>query len=228
MPRKTNPSSERMKSGIPGLDKLIGGGFMKGSSILVTGSTGTGKTIFCCQFIHEGLKNGERCMYITFEELPEEIKADALIFGWDFNKYEKSDKLTLTFKDPFQATDITTRLENEIKQNNITRVIIDSTSLLGLYFKNSNDIRRELYKLINALKASGATAILTAEVPHENGISRFGVEEYVVDGVMVLRMTTIASSTSRTLEIIKMRRTKIEGGSHPFTIEPNGVSLKSS
>ena len=228
MPRKTNPSIERMKSGIPGLDKLIGGGFMKGSSILVTGSTGTGKTILCCQFIHEGLKNGERCMYITFEELPEEITADALVFGWDFEKYEKSGKLTLTFKDPFQATDITTRLENEIIQNNITRVIIDSTSLLGLYFKNSNDIRRELYKLINALKASGATAILTAEVPKDNGISRFGVEEYVADGVLILRMTTIASSTSRTLEIIKMRRTKIEGGSHPFIIGPDGVSLKSS
>ncbi len=228
MPRKINPSTDRMKSGIPGLDKLIGGGFMKGSSILVTGSTGTGKTILCCQFIHEGLKNGEKCMYITFEELPEEIKADALIFGWNFEKYEKEGKLTLSFKDPFQATDITTRLENEIKQNNITRVIIDSTSLLGLYFKNSNDIRRELYKLINALKASGATAILTAEVPKEDGVSRFGVEEYVVDGVLVLRMTTIASSTSRTLEIIKMRRTKIEGGSHPLTIGPNGVSLKSS
>jgi len=226
MPKKVNLSSDRTTTGVPGLDKLIEGGFMKGSSILVTGSTGSGKTILCCQFLWEGLKNGEKCMYITFEELPEEIKADALSFGWDFGKYESEGKLILTFKDPFQVTDITTRLENEIRQNNISRVVIDSTSLLGLYFKDANDIRRELYKLIGALKGSGATSLLTAEVPKEDGISRFGVEEFVADGVIVLRLTTIGSTTSRTLELVKMRRTKMEGGSHPLTIGPKGLSLK--
>jgi len=223
---KVEKSPERIKTGIPGLDKLIEGGFIKGSSILVAGSTGTGKTIFCCQFIREGLKNGEKCMYITFEELPEEIKGDASVFGWDFEKYEKEGKLILTFKDPFQVTDITTRLENEIRQQGISRVVIDSTSLLGLYFKDPNDIRRELYKLITALKNSGATSLLTAEVPEEGKISRFGVEEYVVDGVISLRGLEMGEVGFHSLQIIKMRRTKIDEGVCTLEFTKEGLKIK--
>ncbi len=217
---------ERIKSGIPGLDKLIEGGFVKGSSILVTGSAGTGKTIICSQFIWEGLKNGENCMYITFEELPEEIKGDVRTFGWDFDKYEEEGKLNITYKDPFQATDITTRLQNEIMHAGISRVVIDSTSLLGLYYKNSHDIRRELYKLINALKASGATSLLTAEIPNEDGIiSRFGVEEYVTDGVIRLHYTNIGTEKFGNIEVRKMRRTKVKKGLYPLEIGKNGAKV---
>ncbi|MCD6477441.1 MAG: AAA family ATPase [Candidatus Aenigmarchaeota archaeon] len=219
---------ERIKTGIPGLDKLIDGGFVKGSSILVSGSAGTGKTIFCCQFLWEGLKNGENCMYITFEELPEEIKADAAVFGWDFEKYEKSGKLIISYRDPFQTTDVTTRLENEIKQSKVTRVVIDSTSLLGMYFKDAHDIRRELYKLVKALKTSGATSVLTAEIPQEDGkISRFGVEEYVVDGVIVLNFILMGPESGRSLVIRKMRRTKHNEEIHPIKIDKNGLRVLS-
>ncbi len=220
------PKIERIKTGITGLDKLIDGGFVKGSSVLVTGAAGTGKTIFCCQFLWEGLKNGENCMYITFEELPEEIKGDAAVFGWDFDKYEKNGKLIISYRDPFQTTDITTRLENEIKQSGVTRVVVDSTSLLGLYFKDSHDIRRELYKLIKAIKATGATAILTAEIPQEDGvISRFGVEEYVADGVIVLHHISIGTENFGNIEVRKMRRTKIKKGLYPIDINKGGLRV---
>jgi len=220
------PKIERIKTGITGLDKLIDGGFVKGSSVLVTGAAGTGKTIFCCQFLWEGLKNGENCMYITFEELPEEIKGDAAVFGWDFDKYEKNGKLIISYRDPFQTTDITTRLENEIKQSRVTRVVVDSTSLLGLYFKDPHDIRRELYKLIKAIKATGATAILTAEIPQEDGvISRFGVEEYVTDGVVVLHHISIGTENFGNIEVRKMRRTKIKKGLYPVDINKGGLRV---
>ena len=229
MPRKTNPSVERIKSGIPGLDSLIGGGFIKGSSILVTGSTGTGKTILCCQFIHEGLKNGEKCMYITFEELPEEIKKDALSFGWDLEKYEKSGKLILTHKDPFQTTDITTRLQNEIIQSNITRVVIDSISLLGLYFKDPHEIRRELYKLICALKSTNVTAVMTAETREDIDFApRFGVEEYVADASIILFFSGIGESGFRSIQVRKMRNTKHSTNTHPFEITKNGIIIHKS
>ena len=229
MPKKANPvvkpSSERISTGIPGLDKLIQGGFIRGSSILVTGSTGTGKTLFCCQFIWEGLRNGENCMYITFEEMPDEIKADANTFGWDFDKYEKNGKFSITHKDPFQVTDITTRLQNEIRQGKISRVVVDSTSLLGLYFKDPHDIRRELYKLISALKASGTTSLLTAEVPQHNGISRYGVEEYVTDAVIVLYDIGIGGERGSNIQVRKMRRTKIEKGYFPLLFTKNGLKV---
>lgn len=221
--------SERIKSGISGLDKLIDDGFLVGHTILVTGPAGAGKTIFCCQFIWEGLKNGENCMYITFEEIPEEIKHDALAFGFDFEKYEKSGNLILTHKDPFQTTDITTRLENQIKRNKITRVVVDSTSLLGLYFKDPHDVRRELYKLICALKSSDATSVLTAETREDIEFApRFGVEEYVADASIILFFTGIGESGFRSLQVRKMRNTKHSTNTHPFEITKNGILIHKS
>jgi len=227
--KTTKKYNERIKTGIPGLDSLIEGGFLKGHTVLITGPAGAGKTIFCCQFLWEGLNNGERCMYITFEELPEEIKVDALAFGWDFGKYENEGKLVLTHKDPFQVTDITGRLENEIERNKITRVVIDSTSLLGLYFKDPHDIRRELYKLMCALKSTEATSVLTAETKEDmEFVPRFGVEEYVADASIILFFTGIGESGFRSLQVRKMRNTKHSTNTHPFEITKNGITIHKS
>ena len=113
MAKKTKSEDfERIPSGIPGLDKLIEGGFVKGSTVLISGSAGTGKTIFCSQFIMEGLRNGETCMFITLEEKPEDVINDVKRFGWDFKKYISEKKLLLDFQDPFQITDITSPLND--------------------------------------------------------------------------------------------------------------------
>ncbi|UCG95271.1 MAG: ATP-binding protein [archaeon] len=226
---KNKNDFSRLTSGIPGLDNLMNGGFIKGHNIVLIGPAGAGKTIFCCQFLWEGLQKGENCMYITFEELPEEIKIDAEVFGWDFGKYEKSGNLIITHKDPFQTTDITTRLENEIRQSNISRIVIDSVSLLGLYFKNPHDIRRELYKLISALKSANATAVLTAETREElEFVPRFGVEEYVADSSIVLFYTGIGESGFRSIQIRKMRNTKHSTNTHPFEITKKGIMVHRS
>ncbi len=88
------------------MDKLTQGGFVKGSSVLVSGETGTGKTIFCLQYLWEGLKNDESGVYITLEETVEEIKKDALVFGWDFEKYEKEGKFKIIEKNVFEDTNL--------------------------------------------------------------------------------------------------------------------------
>jgi KaiC/GvpD/RAD55 family RecA-like ATPase len=79
---------ERIKTGIRGLDELIQGGFPKGSNIVVTGAPGSGKSIFGMSFIAEGCKNGEKCLYITVEQTPDDIVDQAFQFGWDFNQWE--------------------------------------------------------------------------------------------------------------------------------------------
>src|SRR3990172_7381554 len=165
-------SSERIPSGIPWLDKLIEGGFLKGSSVLVSGGTGTGKTIFCAQFIMEGLRRGEICLYITLEERSEDIVADVAKFGWDFNKYIEEKKLFLEYKDPFQIIDVTSPLLDKILDKKITRVAVDSTSVVGLYFKEASEVRRQLFKLVSGLKGTGVTALITSEIIDENRLSR--------------------------------------------------------
>ncbi len=217
---------ERVPTGIPGLDELIQGGFVKGSSNLVTGPAGAGKTIFSSQYIWEGLKRGEKCWFITFEELPEDIIDDVSVFGWDFKGEMEKGNLILEYSDPFSLTDIISPMVEKIQNNNITRVVIDSTSLFGLYFQNPAEVRKQLYKLVMALKRSGATSLLTAEIPEESHkLSRFGVEEFVVDGVIVLHYIGLGEGTYRSLQVRKMRRTKHSHEIHPIKITENGIEV---
>lgn len=217
---------ERAETGIIGLDKLMEGGVVKKSVTLVSGGAGTGKTIFSSQFINHGLKNGETCLYITLEESPDDIKEDVKNFGWDFEEFIKTKKLFLEYHDPFQVTDIVTPLIERIKKYKIERVVVDSTSLLGLYFKNAFEIRKQLYKLVTALKSNGTTSIITAEIPDDRGLSRFGVEEFVADGVIKLFGLKIGEGNFRSLQIIKMRRTEHATDVFPFEFTSKGIVVK--
>jgi len=221
-------SNERIPSGIPGLDKLIEGGFLKNSTILISGGAGTGKTIMCSQFIWEGLKRGEKCMYITLEEKPEDIISDVERFGWDFRKYINEKKLILTYKDPFQVTDITSPLIEEITEHKVSRVAIDSSSVLGLYFKDASEIRKQLFKLVSSLKSAGVTTLLTSEIIDENKLSRFGVEEFITDGVLILQFLGLGGKASFNLQVRKMRRTSHKKESFPFEISDKGIRVLSS
>ena len=215
---------ERIPTGIPGLDNLIEGGFVKGSTILVSGCAGAGKTIFCSQFLWEGLKRGENCLFITLEETPEDIIEDVSVFGWDFKKYIKEGKLIIEFADPFELTDIISPLVEKIKKYNISRVALDSTSILGIYFDRAAEIRKQLYKLVRALKKTGATALLTAEIPEgSHYISRFGVEEFVVDGVIVIHTIGTGNEMYRSLQVKTMRRTNHSHDIHSMKITENGI-----
>jgi len=227
--KKTSKAIERIPSGIPGLDKLMEGGFVKGSTILVSGSAGTGKTIFCVQFLLEGLRKGEICMFITLEESPEDIIGDVKRFGWDLEKYINEKKLFLSYKDPFQMTDIVSPLLDEIKQNKVQRVVIDSTALLELYYKESSDIRKELFKLLAGLKSSGTTSMITSELPEEyKTLGKFGVEEFIVDEVIVLHFLGLGEKTYFSLQIRKMRRTDHGKDTYPMQISNRGIEVKSS
>lgn len=218
---------ERIPSGIPGLDRLMEGGFLKGSTILVSGGAGTGKTIFCSQFILEGLKRGEICMFITLEERPEDIIGDVKRFGWDFEKYVQDKKLILECQDPFQITDITSPLLDKIKEHHIQRVAVDSTAVFGMYYKEVFEVRKQLFKLLTGLKEIGVTSIVTSELPEEaTTLGKFGVEEFIVDGVIILHYLGIGEKNYGSLQIRKMRRTNHEKDTYPMEITDKGIAVK--
>lgn len=216
----------RISSGIPGLDKLISGGFPRGSTILISGGTGTGKTIFLLQYLWEGLKKGEKCIFISLEESPEDIKLDAKQFGWDLEKYERIGKFKVEAYDPFEISDVNQRLKDLILVNNYERVVIDSTSLFGMYVKDEYKIRRGLFTLISGIKSTNCTALISTEIPEDGkGLSRYGVEEFVADGVIVLRYLAMGSTVNRTLEVRKMRRTTIKEGIKSIEITNKGIVM---
>jgi len=233
MPEKANPMQknpredfERIPTGIPGLDKLIEGGFVKGSTVLVSGSAGTGKTIFCVQYIVEGLRRGETCMFITLEEKPENILKDVRRFGWDLEKYIESKKLFLEYQDPFQITDVTSPLLDKVKEHKIQRVAIDSTAVFEMYYKEASEIRKQLFKLITGLEDVGVTNVITSELPEKGDtLGKFGVEEFIADGVIKMEFIGLGGSASFNLQVRKMRRTNHSKESFPYEITDDGIKI---
>jgi KaiC/GvpD/RAD55 family RecA-like ATPase len=218
---------DRIPSGIPGLDNLIGGGLVKKSMTLLTGVTGAGKTIFCSQFLWEGLQKGEPCIYLSLGEDPDQIKADALQFGWDFDKYEKKGIFRIIFYEPVEMTDFSSTLLEEIKQINAKRIVIDPVSIFGLYVKDAAAVRKKLYRIISSIKSTNCTSIMTSEVLEDSkALSRFGVEEFVSDAVIVLNYFGLGEMSARSLIVRKMRRTDHGKDVYPFDITKKGIIVK--
>lgn len=203
------------------------GGFVKGSTVLISGGAGTGKTIFCVQYIMEGLRRGENCMFITLEQRPEDIIGDVKRFGWDLEKYTKSKKLLLEYQDPFQVADITSPLLDKIQQHKIQRVALDSTAVFGMYYKDAFEIRKQLFKLLNGLKGIDVTSLLTSELPEEpKTLAKFGVEEFIVDGLIILHFLGIGEKNYHSLQIRKMRRTDHAKDVFPMEIGDKGIVIR--
>ncbi len=217
-------SIERVKTGIPGLDELIGGGFPKGSVILLSGTCGTGKTLTSIQFLWYGVQNGENGVYISFEESIPQIKSMAKEFGWDLEKAEKEGKLIMVRYDPFHVEDIIDLVVSSVRKINAKRLAIDSVSALGMYIRDPTEVRRSIYTLVSNVYKLGCTTILTSEIlPDQLELSRFGVEEFLADGVIVLYYTRVNSYFARAITIWKMRYTQHSQRIHPYKITENGI-----
>jgi KaiC/GvpD/RAD55 family RecA-like ATPase len=218
----------RISTGIPKLDSLLGGGFEQNSMVMITGGTGTGKTILSLHFVWEGLQKGEPCVFLSLEEEPDEIKADARQFGWDLEPYEKKGLLRIIFHDPFE-TDVSSVLVNQIEYIKAKRLVVDSISMLGLYMKDQATVRKQLGKLMKSVKNTGCTSMIISEIVEDSkALSRFGVEEFVVDGVIVLNYLGIGEEANRSLQIRKLRRTKHGKDIYPYKIGNRGIELAAS
>lgn len=219
--------AKRITTGIPGLDNLVQGGLVENSVTLVTGETGTGKTIFGTQFIKEGAERGEPGLYISLEQSPEDIKEDMKNFGWDLEKYERKGLLKIIYHDPVQINNIDSVIIGEVNSIKAKRVVIDSMALIGLNIESPAQIRRRVFSVINTIKRNKCTAIIISEIPEgSKSISRFGVEEFAVDGVVILHYLGIGEVSARSLTIRKMRRTKHGNDVYPMEIAAGGIIVK--
>jgi len=232
----------RIKTGIKGLDELIEGGFPQGRSVLVCGGCGTGKTIFCNQFIVDGaMQYNEPGVYVTLDERPELIREDCVRFGWDLQELEREKMLTIIdvgiakmglpsaeeFTLPtigFDLEKLMIEIMRAIKHIKAKRVVIDSLPGLGFNFDNENEVRKAILKVSYLLSRAGVTSIFTSEVQEgTNRFGKYGVEEYVVDGVIALHYIGVGTKSNRTLHIRKMRATKHSEELHPLEISKKGI-----
>ncbi|MCW1293923.1 MAG: AAA family ATPase [Candidatus Parvarchaeota archaeon] len=217
---------ERIKTGIPGLDEKIEGGFEKGSVITVLGGPGAGKSIMGMQFLHYGAKNGENVLYYSFEESKEDIIRDMEAIGLDPYELIKQNKLNIISASPIDFEYLP--IIDSIKTNNIKRLVIDSLSTISMYFENNSKFRRFLLDLVSSLKELGVTTIMTDEQSQGTGENEimFFSGEYLSDAVIKLYYTGLGGEYDRSMQIIKMRRTNNERSVIPMKIDKGGIYLK--
>jgi KaiC/GvpD/RAD55 family RecA-like ATPase len=233
----------RVKTNIPGFDELIEGGFPEGRSFLVSGGTGTGKTIFATQFLINGAKMGETGIYVTLDERPELIREDMLRFGWNLRQFEDEQLIKIIdgttskigipsdeeFTLPatgFDLDKLLLEIMKAIKKIRAKRVVIDSIPALGLNFKTEHEIRNAVLKLVYLLSRAGVTTVMTTEINEDSKqYGKYGVEEFVADGVIILHYMGLGTQSNRTLHIRKMRATKHSEDLHPIQITENGLKI---
>ncbi|MCX6804249.1 MAG: AAA family ATPase [Candidatus Diapherotrites archaeon] len=223
---------ERTKTGIPGLDELVNGGIPKGSNVLLSGGAGTGKTIFATQYLYNGaLQFGEPGVFVTLEGNVRDIAWNMESFQWDIKSLQDQGMFTIYklgmefMKDSAMVEDRIDEqlkeIEKEVEEINAKRLVIDSTTVFGAYLEPSL-LRTTLFKFCDKLKTFGCTTLLTAETPiSKTSFSAFGVEEFVVDGVIALYF----SPPNRSMFLRKMRGTPHDSNPHPLAITNQGIVI---
>jgi len=230
---------ERVKTGIPGLDQIISGGIPKDSITLISGPPGSGKTIVCLQFLYEGAKQGDKCLFLTLDKKVEGILTQSNQLGLDFTKAIDSAQSKFLYLNINKKL-IYETMANEILSGKWDRVVLDSITPLSempIYINNlelANDIniidpeefsadgnfpirRLHLHYIMNALETAKCTALVTSELPTGSTfLSRDGLSEFLVDGVIVLSLDP--TMDRRKLSVMKMRSTK-------HTLKPQDIEI---
>ena len=214
---------ERIKTGIQGFDALVEGGIPKNSLMLVTGGPGTGKTTFGVEYLVQGALKGERGVYVSLEEDSEKIENTLEQFGWPVKNLEKENKLFILKPNLVDFSKLKELVEDTVTNFGAKRLVIDSISLLKLYFRSSYTVRKTLLDLEKKLKEMDCTTIMVSETPKEmDSLSPFGVEEFIADGIVLLNMVETKGEFKRSLAIRKMRLTNHSLKIHPIKIKKQG------
>lgn len=226
-------SGGRVKTGIAELDEMLHGGFMEGDAVLIAGSAGSGKTTLALQYLVNGIvKDGDPGVYITFEQMPDQIYRDAKSFGWDLHKLEDQNKFRLicTSPDILLESSGENLLDDVLKEIEPKRVAIDSLSHLAMFI-DKKDLRKEAYRLISFLKTKGLSSVLIWESA-QNSPNQFNVTDmnlsFLVDCVIALKPVEIESSIRKAMVILKMRGSDHDKHLREFEITGNGVKITSA
>ena len=225
---------EKSSSGIKGLDEITEGGLPKGRPTLICGSAGCGKTMFAMHFLVHGAEMGEPGIFVSFEETQEELEKNFASLGMDLSGLEEQKKILVDYiyleraeieeTGEFDLEGLFIRLKYAIEQIGAKRIVLDTLEALFSGLPNEFILRAEIRRLFSYLKSQGLTAIITGE-RGENTLTRYGLEEYVADCVILLDSSVVNKVATRNLRIIKYRGTSHGSNEYPFLITENGISI---
>ncbi|MGY5855133.1 MAG: ATPase domain-containing protein [Candidatus Thorarchaeota archaeon] len=234
----------RTKTGITGLDELIGGGIIEGSTVLLSGQSGSGKTIFGLQFLYNGItKYNEPGVFVTLETRPNELRTEAAQFGWDFGTLEQKNALTIidaasgkaglptsekyALRRGFDMSTLAEEIYRAIDETKAKRLVIDCISGLGIRFSEPSEVRNELFRISALLRELKVTSLFISEIIEPDSQSRAGVEQFVTQGLITLNLCEANGTLKRDLLVWKMKQTPHSLKKHSFKIGKSGIEIAS-
>jgi circadian clock protein KaiC len=217
---------EKISSGIINMDELIDGGYEKNSINIVAGEAGSGKSIFAMQFLIEGLKRNENCLYISFEEQKVQFYKNMLDFGWDLGKYEDEGKFTFLEYTPEKVKTMLEEgggsIETVVLTKEVKRIAIDTLSSFVLLYEDELERREGVLSLFKMFRNWGCTCVATLDQETEKNES----VEFESDSLIKLYSLRIGEIRKRFLEIVKMRGSKHSDKLFSLKIDSKGVSIE--
>jgi circadian clock protein KaiC len=233
--QKSRREIPKCPTGVTGLDQITQGGLPQGRPTLICGSAGCGKTVLAMEFLVRGATQfNEPGVFMSFEESDKELTANVGSMGFDLNALCARKKLYLDYvrverneieeTGEYDLEGLFIRLESAIRRVGAKRVVLDTIESLFSGFSNSSILRAELRRLFGWLKTRGVTALITAETG-DGKLTRYGIEEYVADCVILLDHRVEDQNSIRRLRVIKYRGTGHGTSEYPFLIGETGFSV---
>jgi circadian clock protein KaiC len=234
-PRSKPTALQKERTGIPGFDEITRGGVPKGRPTLICGSAGAGKTLFAMEFLVRGATQfNDPGVFISFEESDEELATNVASLNFDLNELVAEKKLVLDYvfierseieeTGEYDLEGLFLRLDHAVSSIGAKRIVLDTLEALFSALPNEAIIRAELRRLFRWLKERGLTAVITCE--RGNGtLTRYGLEEYVADCVILLDNRVQNQISTRRMRIVKYRGTSHGTNEYPFFIDEKGFSV---
>jgi len=213
---------KRVKTGIPGFDGLIEGGIPEGFVVIVTGPPGVGKTTFSLQFLMEGIRNNERCIFFSFEEMAEQLIKQTIRFGWDIGEYVDKGYLEIFGFSRFSTEEII-EIIDIFKPK---RIVFDSLNI----FSDIGDFRRSTQwrNILKEIKEKKITCLAVTEKKTGRSAGEFDEFDFMGDGIILFdkrQKNELDLYPTYNIQIQKMRLTKMNEMPHSFIIKDHGIEL---
>ncbi len=232
----------KVRTGIPGFDSIISGGFRQGRTIVLSGTPGSGKTTFGMQFLYYGAKDfDEPGVFVTLSQSPKEIRNGFESFGWNVQKLIDDDKLIIIDARPFKMEDgfisldeslyrgenlpfmhLTQLILSSLKRINAKRLVIDSLTVLAMQYTNYFYIRQGLQGMVYALEDQHCTSLLISE---NIGDEKIPAEWHVASGIVLLHHIRKEDTMERAIQVIKMRGTRHGEQIFPIKLSESGLQI---
>ncbi|TLY03645.1 MAG: recombinase RecA [Thaumarchaeota archaeon] len=234
--------SQRVRTGIPGFDSVISGGFREGMNVVLSGSPGSGKTTLGMQFLYHGARDfDEAGIFVTLSESPISIRNNFVSYGWDIQKLIDEGKMIIIDARPFKMEEGFVALDeslyrgetlpfmhlsqlilSSIKRVKAKRVVIDSLSVLAMQYTNKFYARQGLQGMVHALESQGCTLMMISEMGESQKIP---TEWYVASGIILLHYIRREDTMERAIQVIKMRGIRHNEQVLPIKIGESGIQV---